>query len=423
MLNKIRAFLSAHNMVQPGDSVICAVSGGADSVALLFAMYLLRDKLNINLSAAHYNHKLRGEESERDEAFVKEMCDRYDIPLYIGYGEVKAGKKGLEAAAREARYSYLRTLPGKIATAHTADDNCETMLMHLIRGTGLKGLGGITPVNGALIRPMLQITRKEVMYFLESYHLPFVEDSSNATDQFLRNRVRHNLMPFLMAENPRLAENISALALRLREDEAVLCQLAEQLDTDNVPSLREMPSAIRKRVLSNFLYKAGVPEPEAEHISLAEELVFSSSPSAKASFPGNVTIRRCYDRLEAGREAEVLTPIPLPCPGDVQLQNGAIRVICAPADKLLDEGNSFTVDPKGTLFIRSRCTGDQIRLDGGTKSLKKLFIDHKIPAARRNGIPVIADSEGVVAVFGFGVNKDRLAKELPAVTIRFEIQD
>ena len=182
MFESLLTMMRRYEMTQPGDRVVCAVSGGADSVALLFALYLLKEKLGITLEAAHFNHQLRGEESDRDEAFVRELCDRYDIPLHIGSAEVKAGKKGLEAAARDARYGFLCSLSGKSATAHTADDNAETVLMHLVRGTGLKGLGGIMPVNGNLIRPMLTVTRQEVLAFLEEYHVAYVTDSSNQTD-------------------------------------------------------------------------------------------------------------------------------------------------------------------------------------------------------------------------------------------------
>ena len=177
MQNKLFRFLRQYDMVSPGDTVICALSGGADSVALTFGFYLLKEKMGIRLEAAHFNHRLRGEESDRDEAFVRDFCDRYEIPLHVGSGEIRTGEKGLEAAARDARYAFLHTLPGKIATAHTADDNGETVLMHLIRGTGLKGLGGITPVNGNVIRPMLGITRAEVEAFLEEWCLPQIEDS------------------------------------------------------------------------------------------------------------------------------------------------------------------------------------------------------------------------------------------------------
>ena len=227
MLNKMRSFLVRQDMIQPGDRVICALSGGADSVAMTFAFYLLKEKLGITLEAAHFNHHLRGAESDRDEAFVRSFCDRYDIPLHVGGGEVSPGKKGLEAAAREARYAFLRSLPGKIATAHTADDNAETVLLHLIRGTGLKGLGGITPVHGKVIRPMLSVTRQEVEAFLEAWCLSHIEDSSNQTDAFLRNRIRHTVMPLLKEENPRIGENLSQMALRLREEEAYLSGQAE----------------------------------------------------------------------------------------------------------------------------------------------------------------------------------------------------
>ena len=153
MLNKIQEMLTRYQMVSPGDTVYCAVSGGADSMALLWGMYLLREKLSIHLAAAHFNHGLRGEESDGDEVFVREFCRKYEIPLAVGSGKVEAGKKGLEAAAREARYRFFHTLPGKIATAHTADDNAETVLLHLIRGTGLKGLGAISPTMGNVSAP------------------------------------------------------------------------------------------------------------------------------------------------------------------------------------------------------------------------------------------------------------------------------
>ena len=251
MLNKLLSFNRQYGLIREGDKVVCALSGGADSVALLFALYLLKDKLGFTLEAAHFNHHLRGEESDRDAAFAAQLCDRYDIPLHMGSGNVVAGKKGLEAAARDARYGYFRTLQGKIATAHTADDNAETVLMHLVRGTGLKGLGGIAPVSGNLIRPMLNVTRQDVENFLDEWCLSHITDSSNETDAFLRNRLRHHVMPLLKQENPKLAENLSAMALNLRRDEAVLSSLVTE-ELPDVQALREMPSALRSRALKRF---------------------------------------------------------------------------------------------------------------------------------------------------------------------------
>ena len=418
MLNKLLKFIREQDMVQPGDTVVCAVSGGADSVALLFAFYLLRDKLGIFLEAAHFNHHLRGEESDRDAAFVKELCNRYDIPLHLGGGEIQPGKKGLEAAARDARYGFLRNLPGKIATAHTADDNAETVLMHLIRGTGLKGLGGITPIHGNVIRPMLRITRQDVEGFLEEWCLNHIEDSSNETDAFLRNRVRHHVMPLLAAENPKIAENLSQMALRLRLDEEFLSQQTNSTALPPVESLKTMPQALRSRYLEAFLKRSGVREPEDAHIAMAEALVFSDKPSAKASFPGGVTIARSYDRLEALGETNALEEVLLPYPGQVQLCG--LQITCRPAEEMLDTPDAFTVSPAGAITLRSRQSGDSIRRPGGSKSLKKLFIDRKIPASQRQQIPVVCDEAGILGVYSIGKNLERSDISKNTVTIRFE---
>ena len=417
MLNKLLEFIRRYGLISPGDRVICAVSGGADSVALLFAMYLLRERLDITLEAAHFNHRLRGEESDADEAFVKELCGRYDIPLHLGSGRILPGKKGLEAAAREARYAFLRSQPGKIATAHTADDNAETVLLHLVRGTGLKGLGGISPMNGNVIRPMLTVTRREVEAFLSEYALPHREDSTNATDLFLRNRIRRNVMPLLLQENPSLAENLSDMALGLREDEDYLSRMAGET-LPGVTELREMHPALRARALERFLKENGVSEPEKRHIALLEQLVFSDKPSARADLPGGITVARRYDTLEKLDKAQPFSERVLE--GSLELPELGLRVVCAEADTIVNTPDTFTVIPEGRIVVRSRLPGDRIRLSGGTKSLKKLFIDRKIPASERLRIPVIADDAGVLGVWSIGADQNRIPKALPAVTIRFE---
>ncbi len=418
MLNKLLKFIRQQDMIQPGDRVICVVSGGADSVALLFALYLLKEKLDLQLEAAHFNHRLRGAESNRDEAFVREFCCRYDIPLHLGSGNVIPGKKGLEAAARDARYGFLRSLPGKIATAHTADDNAETVLMHLIRGTGLKGLGGITPVQGQILRPMLTVTRQEVEAFLEEWCLNHIEDSSNQTDAFLRNRIRHHVIPLLYQENPRIGENLSQMAMRLRKDEEFLSAQANFETLPTVEVLKAMPAAQRSRCLGTFLERNGVLEPGDKEIAMAEALVFSQRPSAEKRFRGGVTIARCYDRLEARQREESWEETLLPCPGEVRLPG--FLVTCAPAQEMVQTGNTFTVQPQGDLILSFRRSGDSLRLSGGTKSLKRILIDRKIPAARRSRIPVLRDEGGILGVYSIGVNLDRAARNLPAVQIHFE---
>ena len=401
MYNSLLSTIRQYSMIDPGDTVTCAVSGGADSMALLWSMYLLREKLDIHLQAAHFNHRLRGEESDRDEAFVREFCGRFDIPLFVGSAQVTPGPKGLEAAARDARYAFFDTIPGKIATAHTADDNAETLLMHLVRGTGLKGLGGIAPIRGRVIRPMLNVTRDQVVAFLEEYSVFYVEDSSNGTDAFLRNRLRHHVMPLLRQENPRLSQNLSAMAQRLREDEEALAVQADFSEGLYITLLTALPEAQQNRLICRFLQQCGVKEPDSDHISLVRSLANSQKPSARASLPGGVTVVRRYDRLALQSGETPPESVELPCPGSVRF--GSWEVRCEPAE----QGTPGAVCPVGKLIVRSRISGDNMRLSGGTKSLKKMYIDRKIPADLRPFLPVVADDLGVLAVGEIGINADR----------------
>ena len=407
MLNKLTAFCKQNKLLEKGERIVCAVSGGADSMALLWAMYLLKDSYALELSAAHFNHGLRGQESDEDAQFVEAFCSRYDIPFYLGQGTVIAGEKGLEAAARDARYSFLQSLPGKVATAHTADDNAETLLMHLVRGTGLKGLGGIAPKRGSLIRPMLSVTREDVLAFLDSYYIPYRTDSSNETDAFLRNRLRHHVMPLLKKENPSLATNLSAMALRLRQDEQLLEQAVTV--TDDVEQLRKMHPAVRTRALTSFLEANGVKEPSCEHLALVESLVFSDNPSAAGDFPNGVRIIRAYGVLRRCDRKQTGFCLELSCPGSVTVEG--VQIFCESTAQAHFQKDCFTVAPKGKILVRSRQPGDTMRLQGGTKKLKELFIDRKIPAHERDRIAVVADDLGVLGVYGIGANLDRVSRE------------
>ena len=402
MLHKILTAIRRYEMVKPGDTVICAVSGGADSMALLWALWLLKEKLEIRVEAAHFDHNLRGEESKRDAEFVRNFCDFHDIPLHLATGNVVPGPKGLEAAAREARYAFLRSLKGTIATAHTADDNAETVLMHLLRGSGLRGLGGVTPKSEGLIRPMLDVTRQQVEAFLNENYIRHVEDSSNGGDAFLRNRLRHHVMPLLRSENPSIATGLSAAAQRLREDAALLDSLAAEIDPTDVSALREAPGPLRRRALEGLMKQNGFPEPSASHIAQAEAVVFSDKPSARTAF-GGLTLVRSYDRLSVQREQLVLAPRPLPPDGITHLPELGLTIKTTPA-----EGpGEWTVCPQGEMVVRSRQSGDALTTPGGTKSLKKRFIDRKLPQWERSAVPVIADEKGVLAVYGFGVDENR----------------
>ena len=402
MLNKMRTALRRYEMVSPGDTVICAVSGGADSMALLWGMFLLKEKLDFRLEAAHFNHQLRGAESDSDAEFVRKFCDFHDIPLHLGRGNVVSGVKGLEAAARDARYAFLGRLKGTIATAHTADDNAETVLLHLIRGSGLRGLGGITPKSQGLIRPMLDVTRAEVEEFLNENYIRHIEDSSNGTDAYLRNRLRHHVMPLLHRENPSIATGLSSAAQRIRADALLLDDLASALDAGDVAALRDAPGPLRRRALERLLRENGFPEPSASHLEQAESVVFSANPSARVTLSG-VTLRRSYGRLCVEREQIVLQTRQLPREGLTALPEIGLAV----RTTIVNGPGENIVSPLGQMVVRSRRSGDSLTTKGGTKTLKKRFIDRKLPQWERPAVPVIADEQGILAVYGFGPDENR----------------
>lgn len=428
MRNKILDFCRREGLTVPGQRVTCALSGGADSVALLHCLLSLRAELGVTVSAAHYNHCLRDAESDEDEDFVRRLCASWGVELAVGRGDVAACARetgqSLEEAARRMRYAFLLSQPGLLATAHNADDQVETVLLNLLRGTGLRGLGGMSPRQGRVIRPLLPVTRAEVDAYLLANGLPHREDSSNQTDCALRNRLRHHVTPLLRAENPSLPETVGRMTDLLRQDEAYLedqtAALLARAARDggwDCQTLQDAPAVLRRRAIRRLL---DIPKPSMAHVDAVERLLETRNGSASADLPGGVTARREYGllRLEQAHGPETFQPVLLAAGQQAFLPEPGLWVsVTGPVilEKELDCLSTFAlkydmIDETKSLWVRPRLPGDALRLSGGQKSLKRLMIDRKIPAARRGLLPVLADSQGVLAVWNLGVDFVRAAR-------------
>ena len=428
MLDSMEKLIREHNMLPKGSRVLCAVSGGADSVCLLHRLWTLREQLEIEVVAAHYQHGLRGKESERDEAFVRKIAEELGgIPLVVGRGNVarqaRESGRGIEETAREMRYRFLRQAAQEvqaeyIATAHNANDNAETVLMHLVRGTGLRGLTGIAPVRGNIIRPLLTTTRYEIEEYIKKYRLSYVIDSSNQDDTYTRNRIRHQILPKLDMICPGAVERLTRTAESLRRDERFLMEQAMELlkeceedrDWQKIPisALLHAPEPLAVRAIRELIgrIQEGNDNCTTAHLQGVLDLCRSSEPSARIHLPGGIIARREYEMLVLTHEdvQPLSEEIPLKMPG-ITL-TGAYRLECS---RVHYEGQSQLPDQfylSGgieKLCIRGRRTGDVLkRPNRPSKSVKKMLIDEKIPQHLRDTLPVLEWDGKVTAVARLG---------------------
>ncbi len=432
MLDTVKRTISDYAMLQTGENVLVALSGGADSVALLLSMR----ELGYPVRAFHLNHCLRGTESDRDEAFCRRLCEKLGVELTVERVDVAAaaGDSAVEETARRIRYARLENAAcgAKIAVAHNADDNLETMLFHLVRGTGAKGLAGIPPVRGRIIRPLIAVERSAIEDFLRERGQDFVTDSTNADTVYTRNRIRREVVPVLRELNPQAAQAAARLSRQLRQDESCLQSYAQACaklcaaedGTWRVKPLREAEPAIRTRALRLLLENAHMPlkDVTAKHFAALEHLLETESPSAEIDLPNGYLARREYDVLRIVRRDETAAErpeIPLTIPFAGTIWKGAAELTVKKLEKsevFYKTFNTFCLDC-GTidfesLCVRTRRTGDRLRLteNGGSRTLKKLMIDRKIPRHTRDELAVIADKNGVIAVQDIGADCSRTAK-------------
>ena len=419
-----------------GCRILCAVSGGADSVCLLHRLWALQPQGGFTVVAAHYNHRLRGAESDRDEAFVRDLVSRRcgeigspaaDPPvpavrLVVGSGDVasEARRRGLgvEEMAREMRYAFLQETAEQtgcafIATAHNADDNAETLLLHLLRGTGLRGLGGIPPRRGNIIRPLLRTTRAQIETYLNEQDLSYVTDSTNLELQYLRNRVRRQVIPLLEDLAPGFTLRSRDIIASLRADEdiltgqaaavAALAQMGPESLSIPAAAVSELPDPVAVRVIRLLIGRlnGGDQDCAAVHLQSVLQLCRSADPSAQVNLPWQLTARRVYDRLVLSR-GELPAACPdreVPLPGIIQTGFYEIRTEHEVyAGQRHSQWEFWLSDTLSALRIRPRRTGDDLQLPGRhTRTLKKLLIDARIPKGVRDTLPVFCTPEGTLA--------------------------
>lgn len=431
----VLAWADRYEMLPAGRAVLCALSGGTDSMALLTCLTALTRVRPFTLLCAHYNHGLRGAESQRDEAFVQRWCQAQGLPLFVGRGDVAQAARetgqSIEEAARTLRYAFLQQTAQKtgaaaIATAHNADDNAETVLLHLVRGTGLDGLTGIPPRRGNLIRPLLPFPRTELAAYLTQNGVPHVEDSSNTDVTYARNRLRQEVMPVLRALNPSFAARLTENLTHLRADRAFLEDLARPIvqQAEKTPegltlsaqTLCDLPRPVAIRAMKGLLARLDRHQIAAVHLEALLALAHSEKPSAQLHLPQGLLARRDYDSLtltlSPAAPPKPLSPTTIPGPGTYAVGDWTLTITPAVCpDTPCQTPYTWYLGPLHfPLTARPRATGDTLHLPGRVrKSLKKWYIEAKIPREARDTLPVLTDPSGLLAATGLGVEATRMA--------------
>lgn len=445
-LEQVKKTINKYCLLDPGDRVIVAVSGGPDSVCLLAALHALSLELNITLHVAHLDHMVRGQESADEAEFVRRIAGMFSVPSTIEKIDVPlyCRERGLslQAGAREVRYEFLQTVLSaqgarRIATGHTADDQAETLLLRLIRGAGVSALSGIPPVRGAVIRPLIEISRDEIMAYLHSNKLDHVSDPSNAKPVYTRNRIRLELMPVLKQFNPRIVQVLAAEAGLLRDEndaaEASLQSLSGDIiekREDSVVLKREafnrLPLAFRRRLVKQVIARHGILPETFSSVRIDEAITFMATAQTGRSMqlvPGSM-LEREYDHLIVRQETGPLHYSQLlAVPGITSMPDLGLEVEIRLQDikeQQAQVGNGPETGPfpspiyfwqalfdydkmHGPVKLRNRLPGDRfcpLGMAGKSKKIQDLFVDSKIPQRRRETLPLLAAGDDIIWVVG-----------------------
>ena len=398
-IDKVVSTIEKHRMLEKGDNVAVGFSGGADSVCLLHILYMLRERYELNITACHVNHMLRGNEADRDEQFCRDFCARYGIKLEVLRVDVadiaEKSKESIELCARKIRYKFFEDNAGqngRIATAHTLSDSLETAVFNMLRGTALKGLCGIPEIRGKIIRPLIECTRQEIEEYCKENNLYFVTDFTNNTDEYARNRIRHHIIPKMQMESNSLYTSYLSMHNALSRDENFLDEYADRILKEitlksgyDVKKLSSEHDSIIVRCLAKLFTQYAVPVDTAK-LELACNAVKNGG---RINLKPNVYLNVNKSILTIDEEIpQEYFEIPLELGKEIEVikEKGIFSTsFNVESSKKINRNllkNYIDCDKMGhNVVVRQRRDGDSVRLfyNGMTKTLKKLFNERRIP--------------------------------------------
>lgn len=435
----VLAWIRRHDLVPPGSCIVAACSGGPDSLALVDLLHNLREELDFDLQVAHVDHGLRGEESEEDADFVRAFCLARDLPFHCCSVDVasEVAKKGgsIEEVGRRLRYDYLRKIAQQeggafIATGHHRDDQAETVLLNILRGSGARGLGGMRPQQGDVIHPLLCLTRSEIEEWCRGRNLHPRLDSSNMETCFRRNRIRHELLPILARNyNPSIVDTLSRTAEILADDHQFIYTHVETMYPEVVQNdangirmdskrFAALDPAVQRELIRYIVQKlqGHIRGFSFLQVELIRELFLSASGNRSLDLPMGLKAIRSYGVLKLVDNLPEKSMcwngcVALEFPGETVVPALACKIRCYIVNGPMPDfhatpGNQAFFDQSAVhppLRVRCRRPGDRMRALGspGERKLKDLFIDLKIPAVKRDQIPLIEDKEGILWAVGY----------------------
>ena len=422
LIKKIRAFILENGLIKKNEKLVLGFSGGPDSVFLFEMLLRLKEEFALELSLAHINHLLRGEESDEDEAFVRDVAKRLGIPCYVKRESMqnyaKLHKIGEEEAGREIRYNFFEeVLKGsgadKVALAHNLDDEIETFMFRLMRGTSLKGLEGIPVRRERYIRPALNFYKEEIMDYLHRNNIEYRVDSSNLKNNYTRNSIRLDLIPEIEKRyNTNFKEKIVNLMEEIKEVNTLLKVDYKEFLVDGTLCLKRMQPLSeyeKRKILNNYLAEYGV-EVSRKKLDSAIKLM-NTGGSKELNLGKNLKLKKEYSKLYVSVDSEnykdIVLQMELEVPGEVRFGRYKIKAFCGQEE--VSGRQSFVADiPLGSILtVRGRKAGDRMTISksGMTKKLKEIFINSKTPKEIRDEIPIVTLGEDIIWIAGVRGNE------------------